>query len=269
MLWARAYPVADFEKPLIAPYDPRTPTLVKRGKTVVISIPSHDPSHQQEFDSLISSHTTDLQNASHIIVDLRGNEGGSSGMTNALLPYIVTKEKRRTKYTTDYGEAVILSSPDQIAYAHWGFGSDTTEFAKSLIRRMTGHLGEMVPLRDPAKPADQDEPDSVIDGNWKVGVLVDRGTVSASEVMVLKALRSKRATVFGQPTQGALDYQSTRIVWFSPKERRWGLGYPTITSHAMLPVGGMRGKGIEPDVRLDLKRLSDPIATVDALLDNK
>jgi hypothetical protein len=57
--------------------------------------------------------------------------------------------------------------------------------------------------------------------------------------------------VFGEPTAGALDYQSVNVVQLLPNERRWFLGYPTITASAALPRGGMRGKGIAPDVRLD------------------
>jgi hypothetical protein len=268
-LWAKEFPVNAAESGLLAGSDPRRPTVTLHGQSVVVAIPSHDPSYKSEFDSLIAAHDLDLRRARRIIVDLRGNEGGSSFMSDALLPYILTASKRPSRYETDFGKAVILSSPDQVSYAHWGFGSDTTAFARSLIARMQAHKGELVPLTDPSAAPEPETPDSVIDGGWKVGVLIDRGTVSASEVMVLKALKSRRATVFGEPTEGALDYQSNRIVWFSPRERRWGLGYPTITAHANLPIGGMRGKGIVPDVRIDLDSLPDPVATVERLLDRQ
>jgi C-terminal processing protease CtpA/Prc len=97
-------------------------------------------------------------------------------------------------------------------------------------------------------------------------VIVDRGTVSASEVLVLTALRSPRATVFGEPTAGALDYQSASIVSLSPRENRWYLGYGTITRSRDLPRGGMRGHGIPPQVRLDLHRIADPVDYVDRAL---
>jgi C-terminal processing protease CtpA/Prc len=181
----------------------------------------------------------------------------------------LTKEKRSSPYNMDFGTAVMLSSPDQIMYARRAFGADTTAFVKSLVKRLEEHPGELVSLRDPALPPEPPQPDSIIDGPWKVAVLTNRSTVSASEVLVLKALQSKRATVIGEPTEGALDYQSTRIVWFSPNERRWGVGYPTITDHATLPIGGIRGKGIQPDIRLDWKTVRDPVATVQRLLDQR
>jgi C-terminal processing protease CtpA/Prc len=95
-----------------------------------------------------------------------------------------------------------------------------------------------------------------------VGVLIDRGTVSAAEVAVEFALRSTRATVFGEPTAGALDYEQVSIVPLDPRERRWFLGYPTITRDTTLPAGGIRGKGLQPDVRVTWASVADPIAYV-------
>jgi len=74
---------------------------------------------------------------------------------------------------------------------------------------------------------------------------IDRGEGAAINgfKLPLKALRTDRAVVIGEPTAGALDYQTTSIVRIDPDESRWFLGYPTITAHAQLPKGGMRGKG--------------------------
>src|SRR6185437_5262183 len=96
-------------------------------------------------------------------------------------------------------------------------------FVRSLVSRLEAHPGELVPLSDPASPpAPADPRDWVIaSGPRAVGVLADRGTVSASEVLVVYALQSPRATVFGEPTAGALDYESASIVSLLPNEHRW------------------------------------------------
>jgi hypothetical protein len=83
---------------------------------------------------------------------------------------------------------------------------------------------------------------------------------------MLYALRSPRATVFGEPTAGALDYQTANIVSISPRERRWLLGYGAITRAPGLPAGGMRGKGIPPQVPIDLRRIANPVGHVDSAL---
>jgi hypothetical protein len=72
--------------------------------------------------------------------------------------------------------------------------------------------------------------------------------------------------VFGEHTAGALDYENVSIVPFLPGEARWYLGYPTIVSRATLPAGGIRGKGIPPDVRLDLAATRDALGVVEKAL---
>jgi C-terminal processing protease CtpA/Prc len=103
---------------------------------------------------------------------------------------------------------------------------------------MEASPGEFVRL-DTASTDDDDPAIPLIDGPKRVGILIDRGTVSAAEVAVEFALRSTRATVFGQPTAGALDYEQVRIVPLHPNEKRWFLGYPTITRDLSLPKGGI------------------------------
>jgi C-terminal processing protease CtpA/Prc len=134
---------------------------------------------------------------------------------------------------------------------------------------MRAHDGQLVPLFDSLDAVHDDPRDSVVKGPRRVGILVDGGTVSAAEVLVLRGLKSTRVTVFGEPTEGALDYQSTYIVPLSPRERRWYLGYPTITASDKLPAEGMRGKGIQPDVRLNLAHIADPIREVSDALRNR
>ncbi|HVT40787.1 MAG TPA: S41 family peptidase [Gemmatimonadaceae bacterium] len=260
-IWGKEFSIARADSGLLDPADAHRPTLIARNGIVIVSIPSHDGPNKGVLDSLIQLPLRDLRNAEYLIVDLRGNEGGGSGMSESLMPYIASEHQRPG--LLEQSNAVILSSDDQIAYARRAFGSDTSRFVRSLLQRMRAHPGSFVPLSDPGDAPEPPAKDSVIVGPRRVGVLIDGGTVSASEVLVLRALRSERVIVFGEPTAGALDYQSTNIVAFSPNERRWFLGYPTITRNIELPTGGMRGRGIAPTVRLDLSRLRDPLEYIE------
>ena len=264
-IWGKAYPVPAADTGTLDPVDPHRPRLYRRNGTMVFAIPSHD-GFKRVIDSMVTANRTELAAADRLIIDLRGNEGGGSGMTNALEPYISLKEERPSPFPLD--KPLMLSSESQIAYARRAFGPDTSAFVRSLVERLQARPGELVPLNDPAAPPSPLDPRdwAVSSGPRAVGVITDRGTVSASEVLVLSALRSPRATVFGEPTAGALDYQSASIISLSPRERRWALGYGTITRAADLPRGGMRGKGIPPQVPLDLAKLADPVAYVDAAL---
>jgi C-terminal processing protease CtpA/Prc len=132
---------------------------------------------------------------------------------------------------------------------------------------MLAHPGALVPLEDSIdRAADRRDAAAPNEGmsaaGQRVAVLIDGGTVSAAEAFLEQARRSTRVTTFGAPTAGALDYQSVNIVRIGDTARRWYLGYPTITARADLPRGGMRGKGIAPDVRVDWASVPDPFGWV-------
>jgi Peptidase family S41 len=264
-IWGKEFPVAPPDSGTLDSVDPHRPVLYRRNGTMVFAIPSHD-GFRGVIDSLVNANRDALAHADRMIVDLRGNEGGGSQMTESLEPFISLVAEKPSPFPTD--GAFMLSSEDQIDFARRGFGAETTAFVRSLVERLRAHPGELVPLEDPLTPARAPRARDwvVASGPRAVGVLIDRGTVSASEVLVLTALRSARATVFGEPTAGALDYQTASIVSISPREKRWYLGYGTITRSRELPRGGMRGHGIPPQVRLDLSRVSDPVGYVDRAL---
>jgi hypothetical protein len=262
-MWGKSYPVAPADSGLLDPVDAHRATMVERNGTIIVSVPSHDPAYQPAFDSLIATHASEIKSAPRLIVDLRGNEGGSSGMTEALMPYLLTAGP---PVSNGFRQMMMISSPDQIAYARRVFGPDTIAENRRRIARLEARPGKLVPLVDSLDSVPPDRPDSAINGPVRVGILIDRGTVSASEVVVQRAKRSARVTVFGENTAGALDYENVNIVPFLRGEARWYLGYPTIAARATLPAGGIRGKGIPPDVRLDLAATRDALGIVDKAL---
>ncbi|HSJ65131.1 MAG TPA: S41 family peptidase [Gemmatimonadaceae bacterium] len=268
VMWGKAYPLAADGGGRLHPENPRHPTLVVRGGTVVVTMPSHDPAYRAVLDSLVAGHSADFERAERLIIDLRGNEGGSSTTSNALLPYIVSDSLLPSPLAE--GEPMMLSSPDQMAYATRFFagpaGADSSPRLQRLLSRMRENPGALVPLLDSGESMPQPPRVAPIVGPRRVGVIIDGGTVSAAEVLVARAMRSTRVTVFGEPTEGALDYQSTYIVPFQTAGRRWFLGYPTITAHTRLPTDGIRGRGIAPHVRLPLDGIDDVIGYVDGLL---
>jgi hypothetical protein len=228
-------------------------------------MPSHDPIYRTAIDSLVTAHERDLLATKHLIIDLRGNEGGGAFTSRALEPYFASRKSRPSPYDSINATMMMLSSEDQIRYAGRFLGPDTSRFVRSLVERMRARPGELVPFLDPSEPRPPESPTEVR-GTARVAVLVDRGTVSAAETLVLKAIRSERAMVIGEPTWGALDYMSASIVPFSAKEWRWRLGYPAITAHGELPRGGMRGLGISPDVYLDWSRIADVVTAAERIL---
>jgi hypothetical protein len=261
-MWGRAFPLAPADTGLVDPADVHRPRVSVRERSVVVSIASHDPSNTALLDSLVRTHADDIAARPLLVVDLRGNEGGGSLMSRALHPYIASAERLATPY--DSGATVMLSSSAQIRYVQrFITGPDTAPVLKSLLTRMTASPGALVPVEETPAPPPRD---SVLAGDWRVAVLVDGGTVSAAEVVVLRALRSARAVVVGEPTAGALDYQSVQIISLGTGDTRWALGYPTMAAHSDLPQRGMRGRGIAPGIAMAWESIPDAIAAVEQRL---
>lgn len=268
-MWSREFPVPPRDSGLVSLGDPHRSTLTWRGATPVISIPSHDPGTREYLNQIVAANAATLRGAPRLIIDLRGNEGGSSWVTDTLLPVIVGP--LRPGAVLPHQDGLILSSPDQIRYVQrqWrNFYSDSLK-AAHLAERMAAHPGELVFIEDSADRARStapEQPPHSEEAGPRIGVMIDRGTVSASEVTVQELMWYARVTVYGLPTAGALDYQSTSIVPIGDPARRWYFGYPTLTANAKLPAGGMRGKGIAPDVQVDWDKVADPIGYVDNAL---
>jgi hypothetical protein len=259
-MWGKRYPGTAAERNLLDSIDVHRPTFTWRGNTAIISVPSHDGSHRARLGALLSANQARLDSADALIIDLRGNEGGGSQTTAALHAYVVGRDSLDP--SADFGAPVMLSSPDQIHYTKRAFGSDTSAFVRRIVAAMEAAPGSLVPMFDPAKPPPATAYPAPVFGPRKVIMLIDGGTVSASEVIVQLALRSARTVVVGEPTAGALDYQSASVVRIHPDESRWFLGYPTITAHARLPEGGMRGKGLAPEIAMRWSGVVDPVEAV-------
>jgi hypothetical protein len=264
-IWGKEFPVQPADSGALDPTDAHRATWQRRGETGILAIPSHDPTYLPALQEIGRQHIGEFASLRFLIVDLRGNEGGSSWVTTPLMPYIRSATPRASRYGAD--TAVLLSSPAQIAYARRAFGSDTSAFVRSLVARMEAAPGQLVPMRDPALPPEPETAPEVADGPVRVAVLVDGGTVSASEVLVLEALRSTRAVVIGEPTAGALDYQSVNVIRLSKDENRWYLGYPTILRHPRIPAKErMRGAGIQPDAVVRWSEVGDEMKVVERIL---
>lgn len=261
-IWGREAPDSALTPGQLDPRDPHRPTVRVHDGTVIVAMPSHDPAYRQAFDSLIRANTETLRHAERLIVDLRGNEGGSAGTSDPIVPFIVS-DGQLPPPLLHQADALMLASTDQIAYAQRAFGSPSSDFVRGLVARMTSAPGRLVPLYDPAKAPEEEGIPPAILGPRKVAVVIDRGTVSAAEVILLYAKQSARVRVYGEPSEGALDYQSINIVPIDSSEHRFFLGYPTITRNGRLPADGIRGHGIAPDVRLDYAHLADPIGWVE------
>lgn len=261
LTWGKLHPTRAGQEGLIDPAEPRAPTARTVGEgTVVFHVPSNVPSHAVRLHALVEQYRGALGRAETLIIDVRGNEGGSTFVTDVFLPFLVTEEKRPARYLAD-GASAVLSSPDNIAY----FGRAGWAPAGLVARLEAAGPGGIVPF-EAFNGANRDDPSTptVIPATHRprqVAILTDAMTVSAAEAFVLKAMRNQSVTLFGEPTGSSIDYQTVNIVRFGCPSAGLYVGYPTIIGNDRLPEGGVRPSGIVPDVPLDLGD-GDPILAI-------
>jgi hypothetical protein len=252
--WARELPHGDARRRLLHPTTPRAPAFAAvDAEHVVLSIPSHAPDHRAVLDSLLHLHGEAIAGARLLIIDIRGNEGGSSGFTHPLRPYYYAEPLE----PVPAGRVpVVLASADNRRYFE-GWGSSA--FVQALLARMEQAPGELVPFTtDTAQPVISMQAAA---GPAHVAILMDRHVVSAGETFVLEARRSPKVTLFGENTGGVLDYANVSIMRLACPARGLALGYPLIAASAALPDGGINNVGIPPDVVIDADD-ADPIRVI-------
>jgi len=260
--WGRRDPIRPHQEGLLDPSDPRAPQLVVRSAdAIVLSIPSHDPKYRPALESLVEEHAAALDRTPLLVVDLRGNEGGSSGTTRVLEPYYYSAERPK-QVEARVGSPVVLASPANLrAFERWKEWYDPTpEWLITLLGDLEQRTGELVAFPESAG-ADRPPPARISENPRRFAVLIDRGVVSAGEAFVLEVRRYDRVMIYGQPTGGSIDYQNVQMLRLADEERGLVVGYPTLASSATLPAGGHNASGIFPDVEIG-PDVGDPIGFI-------
>jgi hypothetical protein len=243
-MWGREAPAPRGE--LLDTLDPRRPTLRSEGRAVVLAVPSFDPERVGPLPRLLRAWHDRILAADPFVIDLRGNEGGSSLAARPLLAYVQGEPERPAAYP-DW-QPMVLASADHVAWLRSQPPADgaAPPWATRLLARMEAAPDEVVPYMLPEELPARWRPGTTHAGPKRVVVVVDGGVMSAGESFVLEALRSPRVVLTGEPTAGVHDYQNTRIVAVGRGEHRFLLGYPTLAGHPRFPDGGINRVGIRP-----------------------
>ncbi len=254
--WGKEFPIRDFDAGLLNAKDPSAPTLkVLAGGAVLVSMPSHSPDYAEPLNALIAAHDVELRAASLVIVDIRGDEGGSSQTSDGLAPFYYTENQKPEMGPG--GHPVVLSSPDQIKYfeamaKQADPASDWGKMLASLVGRLKENPGKVIPMSEKGDPySPTEKPANLSAAPKHFAILTDRADMSAAEAFVLEARKYDRVTQFGENTGGTIDYQNIQMVPLECKTHGYWIGFPTIGGSDLLPKGGFNGVGIPPDVRIE------------------
>ena len=210
------------------------------ARTVVLRVPSfEDPA---PIAAMVEAHRLEIRRAERLVLDLRGNAGGSAAAWAPLMAFA-----QSLPYTV-VGFDVRVSEDNAAAWARAAeeLHADAADGAARLravamrMRRASGPWLELTP--------DRVETREVVRLPRYVDIVHDGACARACEQFVLEASASDKVTTFGSHTAGVLDYADVRAATLPSGVRV--LTWPTSRSRR-LPSAPVDGVGLLPEVAIE------------------
>lgn len=216
-------------------------------KTTIVTLPSFDYPFVEIINDMIAENLNLIENSENLIIDIRGNSGGTDNAYQKLLPYIMTNSIRSvgveylaTQTLIDGLEGYIKTVKDKKEK------EDEIKMLRGWIERFENNMGKFVNVSD--NPVSIQEIDLPKRSPQNVVVLIDKRVGSSAENLVMRAKQSKKVKVMGTVTSGGLDYASARMFDFGCPE--YLLQLPTYRS-LRLPDFPVDNIGLQPDIYMD------------------
>jgi hypothetical protein len=239
--WIRVWPAEPTDVPRAALLANRNSAFAARELTpgtVLVQVPSFGM--PRSIDSLFETQGDLIRSARQLIVDLRGNGGGSDFNYRHFLPLIYTDPIAIVSVQA-------LATPENIA-AHERLTADTSfplaqrEQMRRTIEQMRAANGGWHSYEDGVH-----EEAEVLPHPQRVAILVDAGCASSCEQFLLAAKQSRKVTIYGDRSAGILDYGNVREGMMPSGNLI--LRYPTTRSRRV-PHAAIDNVGIQPHVRI-------------------
>jgi len=243
--WNRTYP--DIKVPLYL----KKSTVSKNAdwfqlknlddSTLLLSLPSFYSQHKTVVDELIKTNKNKLMSTPYLVIDVRGNGGGSDVTFASIRPLLYTNPFKR------FGNDIMASKYNINSYEESLRERDINEegrvWLQKILQRMKDNPGKLV-VRSGDEIA---KLDTVMLYPRKIAVLINSGCGSSAEEFLLYAKESKKVVLLGQPTSGTLDYSN-----ITPREfpgSVFKISLPQTRSHRLPDFSIDRDK-IKPNVYL-------------------
>lgn len=207
--------------------------------TLYLQLPTFERTYKSVIDNFLKENKEKLQETPNLILDLRGNGGGTDGTFSEIIPYLYTNPVVR-KGVEFYCSRNTIEKFEEL------LEEEESPFLRKLIERMKANEGGFMPLQDREEVAM--EFDTVFPYPKNIYIIVDRHCASSAEEFILIAKQSSKTKILGENTSGCLDFSN--VVQFSPKDDAWwNLDYASSVSKR-LPDNPVDEKGIAPDIYL-------------------
>lgn len=208
--------------------------------TSYIRIPSFAYENKAKIDSLVEDNLALINTRENLIIDIRGNGGGSDASYSALIPLLYTNPIETVG-------AKLLSTPlnnskyEQIL-SNDAWSDEDKKWIKSLYDKLNQNVGGFVRPNQYAVSVHKE--DNVMDKPDKVAIIIDQGNGSTAEQFLLAAKQSYKVKLFGRTTMGVLDVSNVHQV--DSPDGQFRLWYATSLTER-LPDFPVDDIGIQPD----------------------
>lgn len=232
-------PSAYAPKPSTWTNEPRARTL--SPETFLLTVPSFDLQQKATLDGLLAVRDAEIKVRPNLIIDVRGNGGGSDDTYSALRPYLYTQPITQTGTDVLATRASADAWESMLAQAFVTDEEFVAHFNAVMEKMRSVPEGTFIPWNDDS----MDTFDEVFPRPAKVAVLINRDCGSTTEQFLLEARQSKKVALYGETTAGVLDYSNMRTFKLPSGNRVLGIA---TTRSRRLPDNPVDGIGIEPDV---------------------
>lgn len=212
--------------------------------TIVLRIPSFDGSQKKAIDSLLHVYHDKITTTPNLVIDIRGNGGGSDGSYSGITPYLYTNPIRIV--TLEMLSTPLNNQRMEGFLSDEGISEKEREDIKADLKKLNAKLGKFVNLFE--REVFTLTLDSVYSYPKNVAVLTNKYNGSTAEQFLLAAKQSVKTKLFGTTTMGVLDISNMHFVT-SPCGKIQ-LGY-CLSKSLRIPDMAIDDKGIQPDYYLD------------------
>ena len=197
---------------------------IKDPNCIVLKMPSFGSGIVKVYDSMILANNSVLTKCKTLIIDIRNNTGGFSNCFYSLIPYICSNPILSLGSYKLISEDFLKDLKKRIDKVEES--NDTARMVK-----LAPYLKEMILKKDSFIFYKKDtvfQCNNFISNIVNVGLITNHACLSAAEIMVLYFRQSKKVTVFGEATGGAIDYldaydyylpQSKYLLWIPTTKR--------------------------------------------------
>ena len=211
--------------------------------TVLVRIPSFNHAFKKDIDALIAKHLDKILKTENLIIDIRGNGGGSDASYASLLPILYTNPIRTVG--VEYLSTELNNSRMLGFLQNPHFSEEEKQWAKDGYDILQQHIGSYINIGEDVTVEKFDKIEPL---PKSIGVFVDSSNGSTAEQFLLAAKQSKKVKLFGQTTAGVLDI-SNMYKTDSPSGA-FTLHY-SLTKSLRIPHMAIDGVGIQPDYYID------------------